>query len=59
MTGWYDAKRGPAIRQRMRDFYRRALPVACGTYVADYDPTCEDANVSYIPVDIMLKVKLM
>ncbi|KAH8707126.1 oxidoreductase, FAD-binding protein [Phaeosphaeriaceae sp. PMI808] len=44
VTGWYDTKRGPAIRQTMLDHYKRALPVACGTYVADYDPTCEDAN---------------
>jgi hypothetical protein len=46
VTGWYDQSRSSAIRQEMRDHYKRALPVACGTYVADYDPNCDDANVS-------------
>ncbi|EUC42270.1 hypothetical protein COCMIDRAFT_8128 [Bipolaris oryzae ATCC 44560] len=44
VTGWLDQKKGPAIKQRMLDRYKRALPVACGTYPADYDPNVEDAN---------------
>lgn len=43
VSGWND-ERGPAVSQAMRDRYRRALPVACGTYVADYDPTNDEAN---------------
>lgn len=47
ITGWTDTKLEPAVQQVMRDRYRRALPVSCGTYIADYDTTCEDANVSH------------
>lgn len=47
VTGWLDKTKGPAIKQRMADRYRRAIPVACGTYAADYDPNVEDANVSH------------
>lgn len=48
VTGWLDQKKGPAIKQRMLERYKRALPVACGTYPADYDPNVEDANVSRV-----------
>ncbi|RYP14191.1 hypothetical protein DL765_006552 [Monosporascus sp. GIB2] len=44
ITQWTDPKLEPGIYQPMRDRYRRALPVAAGTYVADYDVTCDDSN---------------
>ncbi|KAL3479842.1 hypothetical protein BJX99DRAFT_255282 [Aspergillus californicus] len=44
ITGWKDPKLEPAIYQRMRDRYRRALPVSAGVYVADYDVTNKEAN---------------
>lgn len=45
ITQWKDPAHEPGIYQHMRDRYKRALPVACGVYVADYDVTCDDANV--------------
>ncbi len=45
-TGWMDPKREPAIRDFYRDRYKRMLSVSGGCYVADYDVTCDDANVS-------------
>lgn len=45
ITQWTDPKLEPGIYQPMRDRYRRALPAAAGVYVADYDVTCDDANV--------------
>lgn len=46
ITGWTDTRLEPGIKQAVRDRYRRALTVSCGTYIADYDVTCDDANVS-------------
>jgi hypothetical protein len=46
ITGWTDTGLEPGVKQAVRDRYRRALPVSCGTYIADYDVTCDDANVS-------------
>lgn len=45
ITGWTDTSLEPGIKQAVRDRYRKALPVSCGTYIADYDVTCDDANV--------------
>jgi hypothetical protein len=47
-TGWKDPKLQPGIYDHMRQRYRRILPVACGMYVADFDVTCDDANVSRV-----------
>ena len=44
-TGWRDKSLQPQIYQPMRDHYRELAPLACGMYVADYDPNCDDANV--------------
>jgi hypothetical protein len=46
ITGWTDTKLEPRVHQMSRELYKKALPVSCGTYIADYDPICEDANVS-------------
>lgn len=42
----------------MRDHYRRTLPVACGTYVVDYDPTNDDANVSHGTETITIRIRV-
>ncbi|KAH8745299.1 oxidoreductase, FAD-binding protein [Diaporthe sp. PMI_573] len=44
ITGWTDTGLEPGVKQAVRDRYRRALPVSCGTYIADYDVTCDEAN---------------
>jgi len=61
ITQWTDPKLEPEIYQPMRDRYKRALHVAAGTYVADYDVTCDEANVRTHPLtsflsDILQKI---
>jgi hypothetical protein len=45
-TQWMDSKLQPQVYEPMRTYYRQCAQVACGMYVADYDPNCDDANVS-------------
>lgn len=44
ITQWTDPSLEPGIYQPMRDRYKATLPVAAGTYVADYDVTNDEAN---------------
>ncbi|KAF2099879.1 oxidoreductase, FAD-binding protein [Rhizodiscina lignyota] len=44
-TGWKDPTLQPSIYRPMRERYKRLSSVACGMYVADYDITCDDANM--------------
>lgn len=59
ITGWTNTKLEPEVQKVMRDRYRRALPVSCGTYIADYDTTCEDANVSHISTNQAQMIGIM
>jgi hypothetical protein len=47
-TGWTDPTLEPAIYEPMRDRYKRALQVAMGMYVADFDVSYDDTNVSLL-----------
>jgi hypothetical protein len=56
-TGWTDTSREQETQQHFRQRYKNMLPVSCGMYVADYDVSCDDANVSH-PLYLILQSSL-